>query len=242
MRRTTKLRIAVLLLGAASAVSATSSVARAQAPPGEICRTAGFWGTHGGTERGGTNMTQALLDGYNSANGPDLSICGRTIDNTTLGSVNSALEAICVRRGDARAHLARELTAAALNCIITRAEGDPAAPQCDRTGGLAGDVCAGVSIAEIFNACNSACATGVAAEILVGGAPRPLSCVTALDCFNNGGDFDPSTGRCSTSPSSCADSPLVNGCFDFQPAGPAGSPQECNDSRRNAVLVVPPAS
>lgn len=236
MRRTSKLQIA-LLLGVAGVLTAVAPVAA-----DEICRDPGFWGTHGGTEQGGTNMTLALLDGYNSANGPDLVICGRTINDTTLGSVGSALEAICVRpRGDDRLQLARQLTAAALNCIITRAAGDPAAPPpCDRSAGLAGDVCSGVSIAAIFDACNSACAAGATAQVLVGGTPTSVSCVTALDCFNNGGNFDAATGQCTSSSDSCKDNPLVNGCFDFQPAGPAGSPGECNDSRRNSVVVVPP--
>jgi hypothetical protein len=208
----------------------------------EICRNPAFWGTHGGTETGGsTNITLALLDAYNAANGPDLVICGQTINNTTLGSTNSALEAICVgRKADDRLQLARQLTATALNCIITRAAGDPAAPACDLRAGLAGDVCAGVSSEQIFDACNAACPTGTTAEILVEGSPTEIPCISALDCFNNGGDFDPTTGECSASPDSCLDNELAGGCFDFEPPGPPGSPRECNDSRRNAVVVVPP--
>jgi hypothetical protein len=210
-------------------------------PVREICRNAGFWGTHGGTETGGsTNITLALLAAYNAANESELVICGQTISNTTLGSVNSALEAICIeRKTDGRLPLARELMAAALNCIISRAAGDSAAPVCDPGAGLAGDVCADVSIGQIFAACNAACPTGTTAEILFEGNPTEISCVSALDCFNNGGDFDPTTGECSESSDTCLDNELMNGCFDFEPPGPPGSPRECNDSRRNEVVVVP---
>jgi hypothetical protein len=208
----------------------------------EICRNAVFWGTHGGTETGGsTNITLALLDAYNAANGPDLVICGQTISDTAAGSVNSALEALCIdKKADGRLQLARELTATALNCIISRAAGDPVAPACDVTAGLTGDVCAGVSIEQIFDACNGACPTETTAEILVDGTPTEIPCIGALECFNDGGDFDPASGECEESPDSCLDQTLVNGCFDFEPPGPPGSPRQCNDSRRNAVVVVPP--
>jgi hypothetical protein len=225
-----------------SSTTGCASTPDPSCPVTEICRNAGFWGTHGGTETGGsTNIALALLETYNSANGSDLVICGQTISNTTLGSANSAVEAICIdRKADGRLQLARELMAAALNCIISRAAGDPTAPVCDVGAGLAGDVCAGVSITEIFAACNAVCPTGTTAEILVEGNPTEISCIGALDCFNNGGDFDPTSGECSSSPETCLDNELVNGCFDFEPQGPPGSPRACNDSRRNDIVVVPP--
>jgi len=216
----------------------------------EICRTPGFWGTHGGTEKAGsTNITLALLNAYNAVNDPDLQICGQTINNTTLGSVNSALEAICASpKGDQRIQLARQLTSAALNCIITNASGVPVEGSCTDFGaGLAGDVCSGVSIGGIFDACNDACAAGdVTADVDLDDDPLTpdvaVSCIGAIDCFNNGGVINETTGECEEAEGeTCHDRQLVNGCFDFQPPGPAGSPRECNDSRKNDVIVVPPA-
>ena len=69
-------------------------------PSEEICRTPGFWGTHGGVEKGGPNITQFAIDQA----GGSIEICGQTITNTTPttttptapGNDQSALEAICV--------------------------------------------------------------------------------------------------------------------------------------------------
>ncbi len=215
-------------------------------PGDEICRTPGFWGTHGGTEKANSvNITGALLNAYNSVNDPDLQICGQTINNTTLGSVNSALEAICASpKGDQRIQLARQLTAAALNCIITNAAGEPVEGSCtDFTTGLAGDVCAGVdSLDGIFAECNAACAAGdVTIDHDTDATTPEVSCIGLIDCFNNGGVITAEGGCDEAIGETCHDRALENGCFDFTPSGPAGSPRECNDSRKNDVIVVPPA-
>lgn len=213
-------------------------------PGNEICRTPGFWGTHGGTEKEGnsTNITQALLDAYNNANDPDLTICGRVINNTDAGNVNSALEAICVSpKGDSRLQLARQLTAAALNCIITNS-GDGI----DACVSLTGAVCDGVSVEGIFEGCNQACVFGNVSfdydhDNDVSTPPVSVSCISAIDCFNGGGVFDPSDGSCDEAiVESCHDRDLDNGCFDFQPPGAAGSPRECNEARKNDITVPPP--
>jgi hypothetical protein len=202
-------------------------------PGEEICRTPGFFGTHGGVEKtGSTNITLALLNAYNAANDPDLTICGRTITNTTVGSVNSALEAICVSpKGNSVLQLARQLTAAALNCILTNG-GDGV----DSCVSLTGDVCAGVSIEDVFNACNTACAAGdVTATI----DSTEVNCIEVIDCFNNGGEtFIPIIGCIGDS--GCHDRELDNGCVDFSPPGPAGSPRACNDARKNDVIILVP--
>jgi hypothetical protein len=200
-------------------------------PGDEICRTPGFWGTHGGEEKASSvNITDAVLDAF----GGTLTICGTVIDNTDVGNVNSALEAICVSpKGDSRLQLARQLTAAALNCGITNSTGTPG--QCAVQDGTA--PCAGVSVEDVFNACNAACPTGTTAD--VGG--NTINCIGAIDCFNNGGNFDPATGNCDDAlTESCHDRALETDCFDFQPPGPAGSPKACNDARKNDVVVVPP--
>ena len=122
-----------------------------------ICRTPGFWGTHGGMEKNPSqiNITQEVID----AAGGSLSICGKTIDNTAVGNVNSALEAICVSpKGDQRLQLARQLTAAALNCVMSGAIAD-----CN-------------SLIDVFDTCNDACTNDT----------DPGTCIEDLDAFNNG--------------------------------------------------------
>lgn len=205
----------------------------------EICRTPGFWATHGGIEKSSsTNITLALLNAYNTANpGNPLNVCGTDITNTDCGSNQSALEAMCVSpKGDSRLQLGRQLTAAALNCIITKS-GDG-----DICTSLAGDVCSGVSIGAIWDACNAACPTGTTADVDLDNDPLTpdvtVSCIGAIDCFNNGGVIDPTDGSCDNAlGETCHDRDLDNGCFDFEPPGAAGSPKECNDSRKNAVTI-----
>jgi hypothetical protein len=92
-------------------------------------------------------------------------------------------------------------------------------------------------VEDVFNACNSACANGDTTVEVDG---NEVSCIGALDCFNSGGVFDPTTGECGGSTGqSCLDRDLENGCFDFQPPGPAGSPEACNDARKNDVTILP---
>jgi hypothetical protein len=209
----------------------------------EICRTPGFWGTHGGTEKEGrsTNITGTLLDAFNAANDPDLTVCGTLINNTTECSVNSALEAICISpKGDSRLQLGRQLTAAALNCIITNGgNGDECVPFAD----TAGAPCGGVSIEAVWNACNAACPTGVTADVDLDDDPTTpdveVNCISLIDCFNNGHAIDTATGECTDDLTGCHELALDNGCeaLSFQPPGAAGSPRECNDSRKNCVTI-----
>jgi hypothetical protein len=202
----------------------------------EICRTPGFWGTHacpGGTQSslgvceksGSTNITQTVLDNY-----PGLTICGHPINTTDLTNT-SAVEAICVAvKGDSTLQVARQLTAAALNCIVSNSTG------CGGAGQNATDVCGGVSIDAVFTACNdpaNACAT---TATLTDGTV--VNCIEAIDCFNNGGTFDPGPpATCGASVNSCHDRDLVNGCFNFPNPGPAGSPKECNAARKDDCSI-----
>jgi hypothetical protein len=197
------------------------------------CRGAGFFGTHGGTEKSGSkNIAQALLDDFNAVK-ETLTICGRTITNTDIGSVHSALEAICVSpKGNGRLQLARQLMTTALNCILTNSD-DAVCPG----GGQVAGVCSGVSVEEVFSACNSACASG---QTTANVGPSAVSCISALDCFNNGGVFDLSTGECGEAVGqSCLARDLDNGCFHLQPPGPAGSPRACNQARKNDITILP---
>jgi len=83
----------------------------------EICRTPGFWGARGGDAgdgnlyKHGQNITLAVI-------GDGLDVCGQEITNTDLADSESAIEAICINKGDPRAKLMRMLTSAALNCSL----------------------------------------------------------------------------------------------------------------------------
>ena len=107
--------------------------------------------------------------------GAGIEICGRIVE---VGPPESdqpppVVEAICVSpSGDSTLQLGRQLTAAALNCILS--------------GG--GDDCTGTSddpddphwIEPVFAECNSACVPMAQGE-------QVNSCIEKLDCFNNGG-------------------------------------------------------
>lgn len=214
----------------------------------EVCRGPGFWGSHSGTEKkGDTNITQAVLDAVNGA-----WVCGQPIQLTSTGDQDSALEALCVSpKGDKKLQLARQLTAAALNCVMS--------------GG--GAECDDVSIEAMFEACNDAC---------LGLVPAPTigECIDAIDCFNNGGvmlenglcqigtcDGDGETaceddrdcehrgGRkphssCVPTPGNCQERPLVCDLdgdgeldLDFEPPGPAGSSKSCHKAEKNKCTI-----
>jgi hypothetical protein len=194
------------------------------ATPGvERCRTPGFWATHACRDvadgnrdddcekRGAINITQRVID----AAGGCLEVCGERITNTDIESANSATEAMCVSVGGVQERqLARQLMAAALNCVMS--------------GG--GATCSGVSIEAVFNDCNLVCESGGTQ-----GTRSVGDCITLIDNYNNGLDnrchdrelcnpqvIDPVSGQ-----------PL---CFP-QP-GPAGGPGACNDARKNDCYVI----
>ena len=147
--------------------NAECTITNTRIPIDPICRTPGFWGTHAleNPEKDGSlNITLAVI-----AAGGNLSICGRTISDTEVGSVNSALEAVCVSpKGDQRLQLARQLTAAALNCVISGAGAN--------CGGLP------VIIGNRYGECNLACENDTDLD----------TCIEELDDFNNGMTTDPS--------------------------------------------------
>jgi len=171
-----------------------------------ICRTAGFWGTHAGTECpkkqpdcGSQNITEAVVDKCEAC----LEICGEIITNTDLDSANSAIEAICVSPGgDMRLQLARQLTAASLNCCVSGAGSD----------------CAGLPDWQfIFDGCNVACEE----QETEGYQP----CIDALDCLNNGGnivDLEPVTCQTGTCQPLDGSDPVGEPCGKNLPPCPEG--------------------
>ena len=240
----------------------------------EFCRTAGFWSTHAGSEKKNgrsQNITLAVIDLADSIrNLPakdlinlygqygKLEICGENIVNTQLDDAASALESMCVSpEGDQRLQLVRQLTAASLNCILSTGSAD-----CVGVDGPSN-----ITVDDLFAACNTAC-IGNGTTITDG--LNTISCIAALDCWNNGGIFYEATGFCQTGTCSldgvtacnsksdcplyfgqeqscaalagtCHDQKLVkDGFFDFDPPGPAGSTEACNLAIANKCTVVAP--
>jgi hypothetical protein len=209
-----------------------------------ICRSPGFWSTHGGSEKGGPNLTQEVLD---AAGG--IEVCGETITETDdLGSLDSALEGLCVStNGVKQRALYRQLVAAALNCAISNSN------DCDATiDGL-------VEIS--FDECSALCAGDD-----VGGEPTVTQCIRHLDCYNNGGEVINGTcafGNCSITnelcgggagecdpvnevsqtcvefPDNCHDAEFCNEDIGICPdsTGPASSSRACREARKNACTI-----
>lgn len=137
------------------------------------CRTAGFWGTHGGEEKSrrksaARNITGAVIDGA----GGFINVCGQVVDRSIpIGDLGSALEGLCVSvQGEQIRQLYRQLLAFHLNCVLSGESAD-----CD-------------VILPVAGACDELCAGGEPAGVTLG------SCIAQLDCFNNGGRFVPDMG------------------------------------------------
>jgi len=153
-----------------------------------------------------------------------LTICGECLKNTTLNDAASAQEAMCVPvRGEQVLQLARQLTAAALNCVISQ----PVTP-------IPSNVCDGLQISSLFVDCNNVCLGNASQFGLSVG-----DCTSLIDCFNNGGLPDPATNSCSGS-SGCHDQPLCNQGLGvcFKDPGPAGSSNQCNAAIDTLCTVV----
>jgi hypothetical protein len=201
---------------------------------GAICRTPGFWGTHAGTEKARSiNIAEAVFDcadgNCNDHTANDfVLICGEKIDSpdsdpadgtTDIDDASSSTEAICVPvKGAPILQLARQLTAAALNCLISGGGGD----------------CAGTILySSVFADCNAKCSSGTATKAEL------TACISEIDCLNNGNSFD--NGICSPGgEGNCHDRDLVNEDLGlrFAPPGPAGSSNACNAATASPCTVV----
>lgn len=124
----------------------------------EICRSPGFWSTHAGSEHPkSTDLVQLAID----AAGGSIEVCGQTLDNTDVGNMMSALEAMCVTpRGDQQLQLIRQLTAASLNCIVSGGDAD----------------CSGTSVESLWADANAAC---------IADSGNLSSWIGEIDDFNN---------------------------------------------------------
>jgi len=202
-----------------------------------ICRAPGFWGTHAGTEKTRSqNITEAVID-CADGNCADhtvndyLLICGEKIDSpdsnpadgtTDWNDASSSTEALCVPvKGAQILQLARQLTAAALNCVMSNGD----------------ETCASTpSFATVFASCNTTCADSTATK------EERTACIGELDCLNNGKTF--ASGLClDPVPGNCSERQLVNRALgqDFTSLGPAGSPDACQEAHATKCNVVGPA-
>ncbi len=206
-----------------------------------ICRTPGFWATHAGVEKSpgngqpAVNITEAVID-CADGNCSDhtasdfLLICGERIDSpdsnpadgtTDANDAASSTEAMCVDvHGDSRLQLARQLTAAALNCLISGGGAD----------------CAGTGLyTQVFGDCNTTCTDTTSSNSDI------TACIAELDCLNNGGSFE--NGLCTAGgPNNCHERILVNETLglDFDPPGSAGSSDACQKAKQTRCAVVGP--
>ena len=123
--------------------------------------------------------------------------------------------------------LARQLTATALNCIIS---GNPG-------------TCVGDSlIGQTFTRCNAVCA-GLPDPYpdLGKGAITVGQCIGALDCYNNGLGA-PVDDVCTDLPTNCHEQRLPDELLDANPycagkVGPAGSEDLCSASHSNSCYI-----
>jgi hypothetical protein len=189
----------------------------------ERCRTPGYWATHAcpceGTntgapapsqfceKSGAINATQIVID----AAGGCIEVCGEQITNTCLDSADSAVEGMCIAvTGVSERQLARQLIAAALNCVIS--------------GG--GPTCSGISIGPVFAICNLVC-EGTSDAFTV------QECIDQIDAFNNGLLSD-----CHERSICNPDVPGLEAICNDEPPNPAGSPNECKLAKKNDCTVI----
>src|SRR5262249_55425047 len=161
-------------------------------------------------------VTSEVID----AAGGCIDVCGEILLSSatkTVGSADSALEAICVSpRGDQRLQLVRQMTSMQLNCEVSSVNSD-----CSGNPGLS----------DLLDDCTKACLGDPSATRTIG------DCVGEIDCFNNGGAIDDQTGLCGPSPSgNCEQRALPS---PFNTPG-ADTPQTCNAARGNPCTVGPP--
>jgi hypothetical protein len=167
-----------------------------------ICRTPGFWGTHGGVSLQVIGLAGGCLD-----------VCGEVIKDINVNSADSVLEAICVSpRGEQRLQLARQLTSMALNCVIS---------------GFGSDCGGNANLDLLFGSCNSSC-------LGLPNSPSVGDCISAVDCFNNGGSLD-AQGLCEFDDNNNCHNRALPATLN---QGPADTPQQCNSARKNACEII----
>jgi len=203
----------------------------------EICRTAGFWGTH-------PVIVDELL-GFLKDIGYSMEVCGMPVENTLVNWESSAIEALCNHpRGDFLLITTRALTAAALNCSMSAGDPDCRDTSIEELWQHLNTACINrdfetmVELKPILDCWNNGgdlsmydtygCVTG-----LCGGIPDSF-CRSDSDCGCESGD-----DCCVKFVDSCHEQPLVNDPFGFffEPPGRA-KPQKCHKSIKNECTLT----
>jgi hypothetical protein len=185
----------------------------------ELCRTPGFWKTHGGAEKAGrsTNLVWEVIDWTPTDTLGQ--ICGDEINNTSVSGYSdvpaimegngdgSALEGMCVHpKQEIIRQLQRQLIAASLNCVASGGSAD----------------CTGISVYDDFTAANADCTANTG---------NLSSWVDKIDDFNNG-----------RAPYTCSENIRESDVFDgvgYKVPGPAGSSNACSEATYNDFYLVP---
>lgn len=218
-----------------AAILALALPAAAQPLPFElpVCRDAGFWQTHAGTEKGSPNITQAVIDEA----GGCIEVCGEVIDETSVDSADSALEGLCASpKAGGQIQLARQLLAAALSCVFSVGN-----PDCLEGSSYCEEACAdGINDSD-----DSLCLSYLQCTTAGGSWGGPGVCllgtcsISGLSC---GIGYPPCDAgqTCVPLPGNCAKAPLVNDDLDFDPTPSASSSKACNNATKSACTIVGP--
>lgn len=205
----------------------------------DVCRPAGFWQTHAGSEKGAPNIVLELLDDGNTTSDDCLRICGEIIDETTVNSADSALEGLCISpKSGASIQLARQLIAATLSCLV--ATGDP---NCLEGSEYCNDACADGETDADDELCQGylECTTKGGAYGLDGSCATGTCSISGETC-GSGYDACPDGETCVPFENSCALAPLVNEglAIDYDPEPRASSSKACNAATKSKCTVVGP--
>ncbi|HYC56291.1 MAG TPA: hypothetical protein VEL28_15250 [Candidatus Binatia bacterium] len=222
-----------------------------------LCRAAGFWGTRAGSEGGGENSVQEIID-----QAGELRVCGLRVDASVdeqspwvedLG-LDSALEGLCVKTDGQRVRsLYRQLLTTALNCAVSDQD-----ESCD-------DIIAS-SVGVSFEDCSELCSVMRESSVDGGQLAIATECIEQLDCFNKGGsivagrcargtcsadsdtfcgydypacpDIDGDDQRCERFDGNCADADLCDSDLDLCSGNNRpSSTQACREARNNECTV-----
>jgi hypothetical protein len=205
----------------------------------EVCKTPGFYGTH-------PLVTQAGIDALVTKIGGPLTICGQDISNINVPDPASAIEAICAKPStDQNLPLkgGRNLMVTAINCVANNPTPGPGATACE-----------GTSVNDLFEACNTECATVATnggKQVIVTINNVQIDCNVSLDCYNNGLGYDPATnqctdnqaclhelsvvGTCSTSGTLCSDNVDCPAGETCEPG--SASPDSCQEAKGNNCTI-----
>lgn len=227
-------RITVAAIGLVAWAAFAPAVPASEIP---VCREAGFWQTHGGSEKGAPNIVQDLI----AQAGDCIDVCGELLQSTAVDDADSALEGLCVSsKSKPSIQLARQAIAAALSCVIS--SGDP---DCLEGSSFCNDACADGVQDERDTLCQaylSCTVSGGWLDLVSLGCWLGTCSIDATPCGTGGAASCPAGQTCVPYSDSCALAPLVNDelGLDFDPLPAASSSKACNAASKSACTFVGP--